>query len=122
MEGIIIPTWIIYAISVAANVGIFLRIILAFLMIGAIVFVIAHILELDEYRENVRNEYINIVKKVLISIGIITALVVIIPSEKTLYAMLVNQFITYENLDAFKGGAIDFVDYVFEKIVEVKGK
>ena len=40
----------------------------------------------------------------------------IIPSQKTMYTMLVANFVTYENVETATESIKDSVDYIFEKL------
>ena len=121
MEPIINP-WIIYIINLVSNVSIVLGIIIFFLLVA--IFIVA-ILGLVQFTENYDNfdefleEYHTAVKWFKRGcMGLIISVVVLLfmPSEKTLYSMIVLNNVTPNNIEAIGSTGKDVIDYIFDKI------
>jgi len=123
MEGTIIPTWIFYAIPTIQNIktmlgvvggvgGVVLSMVLFFLWIDA-----DSCHDDDQRAPNKKKET---VKKWLAVFYCLAILALLLPSERTMYVMLANSFLTYESVDAFVGNAEALVDYIFAKIAELR--
>ena len=52
----------------------------------------------------------------IIPIVITSVMYIAIPSEETVYKMLVSKYVTYENIDKATDTIKDGVDYIFEKL------
>lgn len=121
----IIPTWVFYVIQTISEIKFSLDVII---FIGTIVFIVFSIFcgivlfdntgyELDENEKATMKAW----RKSAVILAASWLLVCFLPSEKTMYTMLANSFITPNNIESFKGDAKDLVDYVFDKFDEKKG-
>lgn len=120
----IIPTWIFYAISVAEHLkGVLIILFVFFLIFSIILAARVLIMISDNYKDE--NEFLTI-KGFFKKCATITLAAIIlnsfIPSEKTMYTMIANNFITHDNVENFKGDAKELTDYVFEKIEDLKSE
>lgn len=70
----------------------------------------------DEEIERFKEKQKGNVKKVIITTIICVVGIVAIPSEETMYKMLVARYVTYENIDKATKSIKDGVDYIFEKL------
>lgn len=60
--------------------------------------------------------FIRAFKKLLIVACVIASVYIVIPSEETMYKMLVAQYVTYENVDKATESIKEGVDYIFKKL------
>jgi hypothetical protein len=60
------------------------------------------------------------VKKSLIVFIASALFIVLIPSKETMYTMLVNQYITVDNIKTAGNTAKEIVDYIFDKVEGIK--
>nr|DAG29188.1 MAG TPA: hypothetical protein [Caudoviricetes sp.] len=74
----------------------------------------------DEYKVGVK--FLNWVRKCSIPLVIALVLFAFIPSEKTLYKMIVANVATYENIDLTADTIEDAFDHVVDKLVELGDK
>ena len=122
---IINPLWI-YLIHVLSNLGnlaigiaIFSG---AILLIGCIFY---FIWIGDSYSPSYEDDieanklYQRILKRVAIIFSVASLLIVVIPSEKIMYTMIVSNYITQENIELTCDAIEDMVDYTFEKVDEL---
>ncbi|MFR7590240.1 MAG: hypothetical protein ACLUVC_02260 [Longibaculum sp.] len=100
----IINPWIFYWINILDNISIFC-------IIAALISVCIIIVDIIERYES---------RKICIICGIVlticTLFIIFIPSKETMYAMLIADNVTYENVDYATNAIKDGVDYIFEKI------
>lgn len=109
----IINPWIFYLISVLANLSMF--VIVAFVIsVGASI--ILMIIISESYGEE-KEHYKKVLKRISLPILVVSvALIVFIPSEKTMYAMWVSSYVTTDNIDKATEVIQDGVDYIFDKL------
>ena len=110
----IIPWWWIYLISVGHSMGVFLLLAALLSGFGAAMAGMAWVL-FDECQHQAQM-LLNAAKRlaaVALASGLAAAL---IPDRQTMYLMLVNSFITPDNLEWFADGAMGLIDYIFEQI------
>lgn len=66
-------------------------------------------------------KFLNWARKCSIPLAIALVLFAFIPSEKTLYKMMVANIATYENIDLTAGTIEDAFDHVIDKLIELGG-
>ena len=118
MSSPIINPWVVYWISVASNFSLIFTIVLILCVFGLVVFICMWVEGCDD------NTKLAVIGKhgtigCMIAMLVSTVIVAIIPSEKTMYTMLVTKYITVENINAGTETVKSAVDYVFEKIDEL---
>ena len=117
----IISPWIFYLISVFNVLKIILTIVSIALGFVVLVLLISLFCELDSHSYNKQFfeecKWINkCFKKIAIGFIVILLLLVVIPSQQTMYTMLVADNVTYENVEIATDTIKDGVDYIFEKL------
>lgn len=115
---IINPMWI-YLLQVVDGIKIFLFI-LSIILFFALVFSIINLaVELDFDEERAK-----FFKKTSFVIGItfliVSILNIVIPSKETLIGMMIARNVTIESIKSGKDAVKDSIDYIFEKIKEIK--
>ena len=110
----IINPWIFYAISVVSNLKGVCD--LAALIVGIGLLFFGGSWLCDVMVEENKKPLPNVLKKLLIVFAISMGGVVVIPSEETMYKMLVAQYVTYENVDKATESIKEGVDYIFKKL------
>ena len=110
----IIKPWIFYVISVVSNLNDVCGLVALIVGIGLLLFGGAWLVSVVE--EDNKRPLPNALKKLLIVFAISTGGVVVIPSETTMYKMLVAQYVTYENVDKATESIKEGVDYIFKKL------
>lgn len=117
----IINPWIFYLIDVLNSLkGISLTVIVIAILglIGA--GVVTVIVKCESYCDDDSVRFvalsIKLLKKLLIVLCISMGVYTVIPSEETIYKMLVAQCVTYENVDKATKTIKDGVDYIFKKL------
>ena len=110
----IINPWFIYL----ANIANTLMIIGLFMVVSALVIaLITWLINLDILcSEEERKEYKKRMKKCFITCVIGLLITTFVPSEKTIYSMIIADFITYENVETAADVIQDSVDYLFDKL------
>lgn len=68
--------------------------------------------ERKEFNKKMRKR----VNKIIVVVSISIVGIVAIPSEETMYKMLVARYVTYENVDKASKTIKDGVDYIFKKL------
>ena len=111
MEPIINPWWIYFA-SKSEGISIFLLVV-CIIIIGVSVFLRFMTWEFDEEDQIKAPKWLMI----LCTIGIIIG--GILPSEKTIYTMMVINQVTPNNIKIVGDTAEDLVDYIFDKVEEI---
>ena len=109
----IISPWIFYLINVVRNLSEalnFVLIVLIFIFVSKLIAIFAGSLD-DESLFDVKNVW-----KTLTAICAVTVVLVLLPSEETMYAMLVVNYVTYDNVEKATDAIKDSVDYIFDKI------
>ena len=121
MKPIINP-WIMYVIGLANNISLIFTAVIVFLFVAII---IAAALGFFQFIENYDNfdefleEYHTAVKwfkKGCVSLIIAGIVMIFIPSEKTLYSMVVLENVTPNNIEIAGNTGKDVIDYLFDKI------
>lgn len=73
----------------------------------------------DEYKVGIK--FLNWVRKCSIPLAIALVLFAFIPSEKTLYKMMIANVATYENIDLTAETIENAFDHVIDKLIELEG-
>ena len=110
----IIKPWIFYVISVVSNLSDVCN--LVALIVGGGLFFFGGAWLFDTVVEENKKPLPNVLKKLLIVFAISMGGVVVIPSETTMYKMMVAQYVTYENVDKATESIKEGVDYIFKKL------
>lgn len=124
----IIPSWIFYLISTLSSIKGFLFgasivgliIYGIYLTYGMILIMVGKDFGSNDDDFVKGKSVLNQSKKSAVIMLIIMLISCFIPSEKTMYTMLANSFITHNNVETFKGNAKELTDYVFDKIKEIQ--
>lgn len=66
-------------------------------------------------------KFLNWAQKCIVPLAIALVLFAFIPSEKTLYKMMVANVATYENIDLTAETIEDAFDHVIDKLIELGG-
>lgn len=123
----IISNWIIYVIEVLSNLNIVASVAFFVFFGAAIILFIARSFALIDleyarneemkkyYKENV-NMYKNFINISVLLIIISIVFIILIPTKEMMYLMLVNNYITPDNLNFIGGEALDLVDYIMQQI------
>ena len=113
----IISPWIFYAIDLLSKLFDVCEAILIFVPIGFFLYwFIMSDFSYGEEHENFNQKMKKLLKVVVVVTSIALVGVVAIPSEETMYKMLVAKYVTYENIDKATESIKDGVDYIFEKL------
>ncbi len=115
MKPIISP-WLIYFVELADSIN------MAFLFVAFIAFIImafAFIPYMDDKKDETLKQCL---KKSFIWFCISVAIVVITPSKDTVYAMLVLDNVTSDNIQSIGKTGKDVVDYITDQIDKVVNK
>lgn len=73
----------------------------------------------DDYKVGVK--FLNWAQKYIVPLVVLLMLSIFIPSEKTLYKMMVANIATYENVDLTAETIEDAFDHVIDKLIELGG-
>lgn len=73
----------------------------------------------DDYKIGIT--FLNWAQKCIVPLVILLMLSIFIPSEKTIYKMMVANVATYENIDLTAETVEDAFDHVIDKLVELGG-
>ena len=73
----------------------------------------------NDYKIGIK--FINWAQKCIVPLVILLMLSIFIPSEKTLYKMMVANIATYENIDLTAETIEDAFDHVIDKLIELGG-
>lgn len=71
----------------------------------------------DDYKIGIK--FLNWAQKCIVPLVILLMLSIFIPSEKTLYKMMVANIATYENIDLTAENIEDAFDHVIDKLIEL---
>lgn len=117
----IINPWIFYLIDVlrslkSINSVVMLITLFGALCLGTFIVINQTFYCYDEDDLLLTTQLIKTLKKILIVLCISTGVFTVTPSEKTMYKMLVAQYVTYENVDKATETIKDGVDYIFKKL------
>ena len=118
MNEPIINPWIFYSLGVLRNVNIVLLICFILLAVGAAVGAAIFIAS-SEYE---REQYIDKGKSFGRVAAIILALCIFVPSEKTVYQILIARQITPGNIEKAGESAEKIVGKIAEKVIEASEK
>ena len=110
----VIKPWIFYVISVVSNLYDACGLVALIVGLGLLFFGGSWLC--DVVVEENKKPLPNVLKKLLIVFAISMGGVVVIPSETTMYKMLVAQYVTYENVDKATESIKESVDYIFKKL------
>lgn len=121
MKPIINP-WIMYVIGLVNNIScVFIAVI--FFLLSAIIIVAAtgfvkFVENYDNFDEFLEDNHTAVkwFKKGCISLIIAGIVMILIPSEKTLYSMVVLKNVTPNNIEIAGNTGKDVIDYLFDKI------
>ena len=123
MDYIINPMWF-YWVRAIANIGVFMCIVG---IIGAILSLVMFFICLcgdDGYlSEDEKNKYERRKRTAVKATGafvIIMFMSTLVPSEETMYKMMVAKYVTHENLSLSVDAIKEAVDYIVEKIGALK--
>ena len=125
MKPIINP-WIMYVIGLANNVNYVLITIIIILFTATIVVTALGIVQFVENYDNFDEfleEYHTAVKwfkRGFITLIVAGVVMIFMPSEKTLYSMVVLDNVTPDNIEAVGNTGKDVIDYIFDKIDQIK--
>ena len=118
----IVSNWIIYLIEIVSNLYYGLVFIfgigIIFLCIGLVI-VISHIIVNSMGTEEILEwfiKYKNISFKIIYAFLFLLLISCFVPSQETMYLMLVNSFITPDNLSFVGGEVKDLIDYTIQHI------
>lgn len=73
----------------------------------------------NDYKIGIK--FLNWAQKCIVPLVILLMLSIFIPSEKTLYKMMVTNIATYENIDLTAETIEDAFDHVIDKLIELGG-
>lgn len=73
----------------------------------------------DDYK--VGTKFLNWVQKCIVPLVVLLMLSIFIPSEKTIYKMMVANVATYENIDLTAETIENAFDHVIDKLIELGG-
>lgn len=110
----VIKPWIFYVISVVSNLSDVCG--LVALIVGVFLLLFGGSWICSVVMDGNKEPLPNVLKKLLIVFAISMGGVVVIPSETTMYKMLVAQYVTYENVDKATESIKEGVDYIFKKL------
>jgi len=116
----IIPTWIFYAIEISTGIEQLCFAAMILLGIAFFILTLRWCLDMEYDSEEKSNEKLKNVKKMFIMTLIAGAVAIILPSQKTIYTMVLNSYVTVDNISTAKETLTDAVDYMFEKIEQVR--
>lgn len=115
MNPIINPWWfyLIDIVSEAELVSVIVFVIGVITLIGVImIYILDHDCMLKEEQEQLKK----FLKALVVSVIISCIACAVIPSKETIYAMMISEQITPNNIQVVGGTLEDAVDYIFEKI------
>ena len=110
------------AVSMVAAIAIGITCLLCFIIgVGNIIFVLGYggNEDSDDYKIGIK--CLNGAKKCIVPLVILLMLSIFIPSEKTIYKMMVANVTTYENIDKTADTIEEAFDHVIDKLVELGG-
>lgn len=121
MKPIINP-WIMYVIGLVNNINYIFTAGIVFLFIAIIIAAtfgfIRLVVDYDNFDEFLEDNHTAVkwFKKGCISLIIAGIVIILIPSEKTLYSMVVLENVTPNNIEIAGNTGKDVIDYLFDKI------
>ena len=123
MEPIISP-WIVYLIGITDDVKTLFAacaiVLFVIIIIMAVVFLLIIPAEQGSF-DAIKHHSVRKAFKYCI-VGAIVSMVIetFVPTGSTLYLMLVSENITEDNIKTLGGSGKEFVDYIFDKVEEIK--
>lgn len=121
MKPIINP-WIMYIIGLVNNISYIFIAVIIFLFFAIIIVAILGLVQFIENYDNFdkfledRHTAVKWFKRGCISLIIAGIVMIFMPSEKTLYSMVVLDNVTPNNIEAVGNTGKDVIDYIFNKI------
>lgn len=109
----IVSPWIFYLIDTISNLSATLMLII---FVSAGIAVTAWFISLIEDEETTIKKWTRRTYTSLIVCIISLIVTVFIPSQETMYQMLVANYVTYDNVETATDAIKDSVDYIFEKL------
>ena len=112
----IISPWIFYLINLLSNIDTLCSMLtfLSFLvLLGLILYQWANVLDSDD---DIWESFIKWRKRTAITLVISILGLIFIPTEETMYKMLVANYVTYENVETATDVIKNSVDYIFDKL------
>ena len=70
---------------------------------------------LEKYNLKINN-CVKIMKKIVVSLAIVIVLLILIPSQETMYTMFTLHYVTEDNIKMVGDSAQDVVDYIFDDL------
>lgn len=116
----IINPWIFYLLGLVDSIGL---VCVVFLFLFGIIFGAYAIIWLVEFCGD--DEYptlMQILKKWKVPLILSIAILVFVPSEDTIYKMMIASQVTTENIDTAKETIQDVADYIVDAVKEIKEK
>lgn len=113
----IINPWIFYLINILENIMITGIVVFVISVVTAIVMGVMVFDPAESVSDEKKKLFKKMLKRVVIPIVVVcTLLITFIPSEKTMYTMLVSSYVTTDNLETATEVIQDGVDYIFDKL------
>ena len=116
----IINPWVFYLLGLVDSIGV---VCVVFLFLFGIIFGVYAIIWLVEFYGD--DEYLTpmwILKKWKVPLILTIALLVFMPSEDTIYKMMLASQVTTENVNTAKETIQDVADYIVDAVKEIKDK
>ena len=116
----IINPWVFYLLGLVDSIGV---VCVVFLFLFGIIFGVYAIIWLVEFYGD--DEYLTpmwILKKWKVPLILTIALLVFMPSEDTIYKMMIASQVTTENVNTAKETIQDVADYIVDAVKEIKDK
>lgn len=117
----IINPWVFYLLDVIGNLDICCGIILAVFAVVLFIYALVWFIDGESWEE----KYISpmqILKKFKVLLIIVILANALIPSEDTIYKMLIASQVTAENIGTAKETIQDVADYIVDAVKEIKEK
>lgn len=113
----IINPWIFYLINILENIMVTGIVLFVISIVTAIVMGVMVFDPAESVSDEKKKLFKKMLKRVVIPIVVVcTLLITFIPSEKTMYTMLVSSYVTTDNLETATDVIQDGVDYIFDKL------
>lgn len=118
MKPVINP-WIFYLVKVSEGISnIAGTVLLTVGIITTVAFFMCAVLKIEGYSDEdkeLKNAK-GILKKLVLSFGVLSAVYIFIPSKETYYQMIISSQVTIENVQKVEEVIKDSVDYIIEKM------
>lgn len=113
----IINPWIFYLINILENIMVTGIVLFVISVVTAIVMGVMVFDPAESVSDEKKKLFKKMLKRVVVPIVVVcTLLITFIPSEKTMYTMLVSSYVTTDNLETATEVIQDGVDYIFDKL------